>query len=358
MHDGLEVKKCAVKRVVDYNEVEMVGLGHLGGGVAQAQIDGFGRVLAAARVPALGAVGAVAQVERIAPGLLDIIAINSEDLAAVPLQGWEVGSFLINDLRVVAGRRLEPRDQTPANGRQGGIMIGSAIARATQKSVGDTIEVLEGSSFEIVGVFNSFNIYENGSIVMPMIAQQKLMLREGEVTGIAVCTRQHDRETVRQVKQEIELLGPSLTANITREFAENLPEMKLAESVAWLTSSISLVVGSIGILNTMLMAVFERTGEIAMLRAIGWRRRRIVELILGESMVLAVTGAVIGCGLAVMLTHLLSSLPAAHRMVSGDISVKVFLWGFELAVAVGFLGGVYPAIRASRLLPVEGLRHN
>lgn len=314
-------------------------------------------------------IAALPGVDRVAPALSDVVSLDSEDLVAVPVQGWPNDSFLLDELKIIEGRRLEPADAAPridatteagedTPAPLGGLMIGKALAKATNKAVGDTLDVLEESPFTIVGIFESYNVFENGSIVLPLAALQDLMLRDDEVTAIAVVAKQHDEDSVSELQQRIQSLGPALRANATREFAENLPEMKMTESVAWLTSSIALIVGSIGMLNTMLMAVFERTREIAMLRAIGWRRWRIVSMILGESVVLAVVGAVIGCVAAVLLTRSLASLPQANGLVSGDISQSVLVQGFVLAMIVGLLGGLYPAIRAARLLPVEGLRHD
>ena len=314
-------------------------------------------------------IAALPGVAQVAPALSDVVSLDSEELVAVPVQGWPDDSFLLKELKVVDGRRLGPADARPSAPREpnedegppaplGGLMIGKALAKATDKSVGDTIDVLEDSPYTIVGIFESYNVFENGSIVMPLAALQDLMLRDDEVTAIAVVAEEHDEGSVSTLQEQIQSLGTALKANATREFAENLPEMKMTESVAWLTSSIALIVGSIGMLNTMLMAVFERTREIAMLRAIGWRRSRIISMILGESVVLALVGAAIGCVAAIVLTRSLAGLPQANGMVSGDISQSVLVQGFVLAIIVGLLGGLYPAIRAARLLPVEGLRHD
>jgi putative ABC transport system permease protein len=140
--------------------------------------------------------------------------------------------------------------------------------------------------------------------------------------------------------------------------AENSNEIRAARSFAWLTSAIALLVGSIGMLNTMMMAVFERTKEIAMLRALGWRRRRIVGMILGESLLLSFVGALIGICAAIWLVHWLSQLPASGRMVSGEVHLSVVLLGVLMAIALGLLGGILPSLKAARLLPVEGLRHD
>ena len=80
-------------------------------------------------------------------------------------------------------------------------------------------------------------------------------------------------------------------------------------------------------------------------------------MILCESIVLALIGAVVGSLAAIGLTRLLGSLPVAERMVAGGIAPEVVLQGFAVALFVGVAGGLYPAFRASRLAPTEGLHH-
>ena len=81
-------------------------------------------------------------------------------------------------------------------------------------------------------------------------------------------------------------------------------------------------------------------------------------MILGESTLLCIAGATAGIILAIMGVRLLAGMPAASRLVSGDIAIGIIVEGFLLAIALGILGGLYPAWSAARLPPVEGLRHD
>lgn len=321
-------------------------------------------------------IGALPEVARVSPLIHDIVSF--QNVIGVSLQGLPIDSFVLSNYDVVMGRRLATEDEgPPANevaqetpptseqeGVRGGILVGQRLAETLGKRVGDTLEVLEGAPFRIVGVFHSYNQFENSAIIMPLRAMQRLMLREGEATAMFVVGTAHDAATLERIKQRIlefndtlELTS-DLDVSLAREFAENTPEIKMVRSMAWTTSSIALIVGAIGMLNTMLTAVFERTREIAMMRAIGWRRSRVMWLILWESVILSLVGAVAGVLLAQVLLWNLSQLPASGRIVSGRLSPQVVAQGLAIALSVGLLGGLGPALRAARMLPVEGLRHD
>ena len=134
-------------------------------------------------------------------------------------------------------------------------------------------------------------------------------------------------------------------------------EVRMATAVAWLTSAIALIIGMIGMVNTMATAVFERTKELAILRAIGWRKSSVMRLILSESIVLGAAGAALGTAAALGLTQLLSRLSASQRLVSGEIGMDVVLQGLSLALLLSVVGGFYPAYRAAQANPTEGFRH-
>jgi putative ABC transport system permease protein len=117
--------------------------------------------------------------------------------------------------------------------------------------------------------------------------------------------------------------------------------------------AISLVVGGVVIMNIMLVSVMERTREIGVRKAIGARRRDILSQILIESVTLSGVGAVVGVGVGIGLTFLvraLSPLPAV-------VDAKWIALAMSLGVIVGVVSGVYPAVRASKLAPVDALRH-
>jgi putative ABC transport system permease protein len=116
--------------------------------------------------------------------------------------------------------------------------------------------------------------------------------------------------------------------------------------------ALSLVVGGIVIMNIMLMVVTERTQEIGLRKALGARRRHITWQILTESVTLSVAGGIIGTGLgflAALLIAKLSPLPAAVQWWSVEL-------GIGMTGAVGLFFGLYPAMRAAKLDPIEALR--
>ena len=126
--------------------------------------------------------------------------------------------------------------------------------------------------------------------------------------------------------------------------------------MAWMTSLVAVVIGGVGTLNTMLTSVHERTREIGILRAIGWPRRRIVLMILAESLCLAATAAVIGCLAAVGLTWLLSQTAAGGGLLVPVIDLPIMATGLALATGIGLLGAWLPARRAARLQPTAAFR--
>ncbi|TWT77104.1 Macrolide export ATP-binding/permease protein MacB [Posidoniimonas polymericola] len=289
-------------------------------------------------------------IESFAPGLTDVVSLGDEGLMGVTIQAWPRDSPLLDQFQLIEGGPLS--EAGPKT-----LLIGQSLSTALKKKAGDTIEVYEGEPFTVAGVYESYNVFENGAIVMPLADLQDLMFREGEVTAYTIIGKQHDRPFLEELAAQIRALQPGLEVAQTRDYAENAPELKTARAIAWLTSSIALVVGAVGILNTMLMAVFERTKEIAMMRAVGWRRSRVMRLVMSEALLLAFGGAVLGTLGAIVLLRLLAQTPSAGRIVSGDISGEVVLQGFVVAMLLGLLGGLYPAYRAARLTPIEGLRH-
>jgi putative ABC transport system permease protein len=122
-------------------------------------------------------------------------------------------------------------------------------------------------------------------------------------------------------------------------------------------SFLTILVGGVGVLNTMLMAVHERTREIGVLRAVGWRRRKVLGMILKESVLLAMLGGAAGIIFAVFLVWSLNLIPLMGGLLAPSWQWDVFARAILVALLLGLIGGLYPAYRATRMQPVEALRY-
>ncbi|MDC0936769.1 ABC transporter permease [Pirellulales bacterium] len=285
------------------------------------------------------------------PRLTEVLSFPDFDFHGVPVHGVPRGSPALNDLHVIDGRGIGPDDQRS-------VMLGEILARRLDRTAGQQLELLKSEPpYHVAGVFRSLDVFENGSVMMPIDELQALMLREGEVTQIAVACRQHDPQSVARLQSQIADLASGLESLPTAEFVDSALQVRMAKAVSWLTSTVALVIGTFGVVNTMSAAVFERTRELALLRALGWRKQTVFKLVLCESALVGLAGAAAGTVAAIMLILMLSALPPSGRLISGQVAPQAVLEGVVVASCVSLIGGIYPAYRAARLAPVDGLDH-
>ena len=109
-------------------------------------------------------------------------------------------------------------------------------------------------------------------------------------------------------------------------------------------------------MNTMLMTVFERTQEICVLLAIGWKRGRIMRMILLESAMLGLMGGVIGVLIGVAGVKVLVTAPTLRGMLEPDLTPGLLATAIAISIVVGVVSGLYPAWRSSRLTPSHALQ--
>ena len=294
---------------------------------------------------------AIPGVREVIPGLADVVSFEEFGLYGVLVQGWVPETKAFEHVQVLSGRALK-RDDRKA------VMLGSVLAKNLDKKVGDPLHIFEDEDFRVVGTYKSNNIFEEGAMIIPLEQLQRLMDRPDQVTGFSIILEDpHDKPGLERIRKEIEAMGPGLTAMTTSEHVKSVTEIQLAKAMAWLTSAVALLIGFFGIMNTMIMSVHERTKEIGILRAIGWRRQRVVRMILLESIVLSVVGAILGSLGAFLLVQVLTRVPTVSGLISGRIAPVFVLYGLFIALIVGFIGGLLPAYRASRMLPTAALRY-
>ncbi|MBV8076463.1 MAG: ABC transporter permease [Planctomycetaceae bacterium] len=288
-------------------------------------------------------------VREVAGSLMDVVSFEEANLVSVLINGWEPGSLLFRGIEVLEGRTLAQGDGRSA-------LLGRVLALNLRKKVGDSIDVA-GERFRVVGIFESASLFENGGLIVPLKELQRMMGREGDLTGFAIVAEARDHASVEALGRRIEAEIPGVAAVPARDYVERDIRIRLAKSMAWATSLVALVVGAVGVLNTMMMSVFERTGEIGVLRALGWRRRRVLALILGEALALGGAGAVLGSALGFAGVRMLARSPTASGFVAGKIPPAALGVGLAMAVVLSLLGGLYPALRGAALDPTEALRH-
>lgn len=261
------------------------------------------------------------------------------------LQGHEPQGFAIQRYTIVEGQPLRGNRQ---------IIVGKNVATAMNVTVGDTIE-LGGSRFKIVGLYETGIGWEDLGGVVTVRDAQFFTGKPGKVTMVSV--KLHDPATAVAAVEKLNREIPDIHATLSSEFAEQMPDMQVSMGMLNAVSLMAVLMGGLGIMNTMLMAVLERTREIGALRALGWRRRAILRLILEESALLGLLGGIAGILIAQVVIALLSFQPAAsglfNLLLSGDVILRAVL----LALALGSLGGIYPALRAIRMQPIEALRY-
>ncbi|MBR3166572.1 MAG: FtsX-like permease family protein, partial [Lachnospiraceae bacterium] len=124
------------------------------------------------------------------------------------------------------------------------------------------------------------------------------------------------------------------------------------QQLIWI-ASISLLVGGIGVMNIMLVSVTERTREIGLKKAIGARKSRIMWQFLTEASVLTSLGGVMGVAGGVVMARLISRLTSTPTAIS--IPAALIAVGFSMLIGVVF--GLFPAVKAANLNPIEALRH-
>ncbi len=285
-------------------------------------------------------IAALSNVKSVTSGLLDWVDMDELKPIGLLLQGLRSNSPLFNNWRIVAGRKIRDEDDNQ-------VMLGLRLAATLNKKVGENVTILDDQEFQVVGIFEAGTTYEDGMMIMSLEKLQKFMGRKGLVTGFSITLEDRLPEAVDRVAKQISGLAKNLDVKTTQQLVDSTSEIQFIRAMAWVTSTVALFIGSIGMLNTMIMSVFERTKEIGVLRAIGWGRWRVVKMILMESVILSLLGGVVGTVGAMVLAKVLSMFPAAAGVVEGSLPLSVIMEGFLIALGVGLLGAAYPAYRGA-----------
>jgi putative ABC transport system permease protein len=232
-------------------------------------------------------------------------------------------------------------------------VVGSGLASTLHIGVGGMLKVAH-RRFRITGVYHMGVAQQDQGAVIPLAAAQAIAGKAGEATTIAVglsptTSRQQGLHTIDRRFPGLLVIGdgvPAARAGVNGQMLSN---------IALVLAVIALVIGGIGVMNTMLMAVVERRAEFALLSAVGWSGPQIATRVLVEGVMTTVLGAALGLLLGVVGAHLLVGVLGAQEFVAPDVTAWVLGRALLVGVLLGVLGGLYPAWRAARVSPAQVL---
>lgn len=282
-------------------------------------------------------------------GLLSEMLTVSPDAPPTFVFGWAYGSYLWDHLHLIEGRW--PRDDAEAV-----VVIGSLAAEMLHKKVGDSVAI-EGTTFQVAGIYTSNAVVENAALIMTLSQAQQVTDKPGKVNVLNIKVESAATEAdLHYIKTQVQQTLPGYTAITSGELVSQNAVVRISKAMSNATILIASLVGALVVFNTMLMSINERTREIGILLALGWQRRTLMGLIFSEAMLLSLVGGAAGIVLGVLSAVGLEHLELMRGKIDAVFSVPFFAAVLGLSVLLGVLGGLYPALKASRLLPSAALR--
>lgn len=285
----------------------------------------------------------VPDVAKVEPGIFTWQAVGNTPYFLV--YGYDPESVAAKHYNVIEGKPLTGNGQ---------IVIGKRAADALKKRIGDTVR-LNGFPYRVVGIYETGQAMEESGGLVTLDDGKRISAKERTVSMFQVAIRRG--ADIDKVIERIGKVDDQLSITKSSEFEGGEQWIGEMDAMAWGVSAIAILVGGLGMMSAMVMSVMERTREIGTLRAVGWTRRRVVRMILGEALALSLIGGVVGVILGVAMSLAAAQIPGAGVFLQGSFSPSLFLQGITVALILGLVGGAYPAWTAANLEPVEALRY-
>jgi putative ABC transport system permease protein len=320
------------------------GFVHLGGsdlGVFQSNVsDPTASVLPESSV---GRLAKLPQVARATPLLLIVEGVRSDPSAIV--FGADPRGFFTRSLVLVEGAAAAPGSEQ--------VVIGDRLAARSHLRPGDALRV-EGRALPIAGVYHSGILFEDAGAVIGLAAAQRMLGRAGEVTDVVVRLAPQVRASSAGTSIERAFPGTQVITDPQQALRAGANGTLISKAILVIVV-IALIVGAISVANTMAMSIMERQAEIGLLSTVGWSPPRVASLILGEGVAVSVLGAALGLLVGVIGAGLLVRALGVSSYVSPSVTAWGLGRGLLVGVAIGVLGGIYPAWRVTRMTPLRAL---
>jgi putative ABC transport system permease protein len=239
-------------------------------------------------------------------------------------------------------------------------VMGYEAAEVEQRAVGDKIFVpTVNKVLTVVGILERTGTQDDGIVLVPLAAAQRIFELPHKLTGIGIKLK--NIQTIGQFEEDLYNVPGIQVVSLAQVRGTILNLVASARAMASSVALIAIFVALIGVTNTILMSVFERTREIGVMKALGASAADVFKIIWAETILICSLGGFIGVLAAVLGSRIIEGvirhfLPYAPdgRLVALEPRLMVIALG--ATVLLGIIAGTYPALRASRMKPVEAIR--
>jgi putative ABC transport system permease protein len=286
--------------------------------------------------------------------------------ATLPITGVDPQKWkYMTTLKTKSGRLLEPADKNAA-------VIGSDVASGIyDHDIGiNQIITINNKSVRVVGILQEEGMGGDSIIYMPITGAVDIITDAKKNVYDSISVKARNEDHVDGLVEDIEkklMISRHINKEDDRDFTVTASK-SLADSVTEMMSSmtlflgaiaaVSLLVGAVGIANTMFTSVLEKTKEIGTMKAIGAKNRDILMIFLFNSAMVGLVGGILGVILGAFVSSGLQAMMGSNMTGgSSGLSIPLMFEGLSLAVLIGVISGVVPAYRASKLKPVDALRY-
>jgi len=264
----------------------------------------------------------------------------------IGIQPSKINYFKGENVEMYDGVVLEEGDSGVAN-------IGKDVADRYDLMIGDYFTIKE-TEFEIVGIIEKTDIQDiDDSVIISMDDMKDVTEQDTYVMAYVIPEDVSDVETVAdEINDAEEDLYSVSSVDIARQASDMIGQIRI---FTFGIGAIAAIVGGLGVMNTMIMAVMERRREIGVLKAIGATNNLILRQILTESAMISLVGGVLGVLLGLVASIMINLFTGG--IITAVVTPTLALVGLLFALLLGLVGGLYPARKAAKLDPVEALRY-
>lgn len=260
-------------------------------------------------------------------------------------------------------RKLKPQWKIHGNWFTGpdSIILGAEAARVEKRQVGDKV-FFPGidAEFTVSGVLERTGSEDDGFFFLPLKTAQRVFKKEGKLTGVGVSLV--DIERLDAVKTRIEAIPDVYVVTKDQIIQQIMSLIGSSKTLMTAVLIVALAVSFFGVVNTVLMSVFEMLREFGYMRCVGASRGDIFRIVFLEALILCAAGGVLGAGLGLAFSSgidywlhgVLPYAPAGRLIVFDPL---IFLTSILFTALVGVLAGIIPGIQAARLSPMEAVRN-